>query len=129
MQQKAQQKSGSGSSLGAGESDQNVRKVLARQHAKDISEYTKQIHAKDRELTEIRKKVAKVHKMILEYLVQRFSGWLRESELEAVVVPIVRQLVACTNCSKSFSLNQLRKSSVSCALSVFKKWVLYREVG
>ena len=59
LQQKAQ-KSGSGTSLSGGDSDQNVRKVLARQHAKDISEYTKQIHSKDRELTEIKKKVAKV---------------------------------------------------------------------
>lgn len=43
-----------------GESDQNIRKVLARQHAKDISEYTKQIHAKDREIGELKKKTIKV---------------------------------------------------------------------
>ena len=73
VRQKAQ-KSGSSTSSGAGESDQNVRKVLARQHAKDISEYTKQIHAKDRELIEIRKKVAKVW-IVYKY---RIEGNIRE---------------------------------------------------
>lgn len=43
-----------------GESDQNVRRILARQHAKDISDYTKRIHGKDRELTDLRKRMAKV---------------------------------------------------------------------
>ena len=33
---------------------------MARQHAKDISEYTKQIHAKDREIADLRKKTTKV---------------------------------------------------------------------
>lgn len=42
------------------ESDRNVRKALARQHAKDISEYTKQIHGRDREITELKKKTIKV---------------------------------------------------------------------
>lgn len=42
------------------QSVQNVRKALARQHVQDISEYTKQIHAKDREITDIKKKMAKV---------------------------------------------------------------------
>lgn len=45
---------------GSSESDQNVRKALARQHAKDISEYTKQLHAKDREISNLRKKTTKV---------------------------------------------------------------------
>lgn len=43
-----------------GESDQNVRKALARQHVKDISEYTKQIHAKDREIADLKRKTIKV---------------------------------------------------------------------
>lgn len=44
----------------AGESDQNIRKVLARQHVKDISEYTKQIHTKDREIANLKRKTIKV---------------------------------------------------------------------
>jgi hypothetical protein len=51
----------------AGESDQNIRKVLARQHAKDISEYTKQIHAKDREIADLKKKTIKVWNMHVLY--------------------------------------------------------------
>lgn len=43
-----------------GDSDQNVRKVVARQHAKDISEYTKQIHAKDREIADLKRKTITV---------------------------------------------------------------------
>ena len=46
---------------GGGESD--IRKgsmSLSRQHAKDISEYTKQILTKDRELDSIRIRLAKV---------------------------------------------------------------------
>ena len=43
---------------GGGESD--VRRTLSRQHAKDISEYTKQILAKDRELDSLRKRLGKV---------------------------------------------------------------------
>ena len=47
------------------------------------------------------------------FLVQRFSCWLRESELEVkftLVAPIVlfySSVVACINCSKTFLLNQL----------------------
>ena len=55
VEQKAKAPSG-------GEGEQNIHKVLARRHAKDISEYTKQIHAKDREVTELKKKVAKVRR-------------------------------------------------------------------
>ena len=43
---------------GGGESD--VRRAMSRQHAKDISEYTKQILAKDRELDSLRKRLGKV---------------------------------------------------------------------
>ncbi len=37
-----------------------MKKLLARQHAKDISEYTKQIMAKDKELSILKKKLGKV---------------------------------------------------------------------
>ena len=37
-----------------------MRKALSRQHAKDIMDYTRQIHAKDRELDALRKKLGKV---------------------------------------------------------------------
>ena len=40
--------------------EQNQKKSLARQHAKDISEYTKQIVVKDRELTMLKNKLGKV---------------------------------------------------------------------
>lgn len=40
---------------------------LSRQHAKDISDYTKQILAKDRELDSLRKKLSKVS--FLEYYI------------------------------------------------------------
>ena len=43
---------------GGGEGD--VRRSQSRQYAKDISEYTKQILAKDRELDSLRKKLAQV---------------------------------------------------------------------
>ena len=59
--QKAKATSSSGG--GAEGSEQNIHKVLAKRHAKDISEYTKQIHTKDRELTELKKKVAKVRRV------------------------------------------------------------------
>ena len=42
------------------EGGENVKKILARQHAKDISEYTKQIMGKDKELNILKKKVSKV---------------------------------------------------------------------
>ena len=40
--------------------EQQVRKAVARQHTKDIQEYMKQIHSKDRELSELKRKLAKV---------------------------------------------------------------------
>ena len=47
-----------GGSGGGGDGD--VRRSLSRQHAKDISEYTKQILTKDREIESVRKRLAKV---------------------------------------------------------------------
>ena len=37
-----------------------MRKTLSRHHAKDIMEYTRQIHAKDKEIDSLKKRVAKV---------------------------------------------------------------------
>ena len=37
-----------------------MRKSVARQHTKDLQEYMKQIHAKDKELSELKRKLAKV---------------------------------------------------------------------
>ena len=46
--------------MSGGETEQQVRKSLSRQHARDIMDYTKQIHSKDREIETLRRKVAKV---------------------------------------------------------------------
>lgn len=40
--------------------EQQVRKTVARQHTKDIQEYMKQIHSKDKELAELKRKLVKV---------------------------------------------------------------------
>ena len=43
-----------------GDAEQQVRKTLSRQHARDISEYTRQLHSKDREIESLKKQLAKV---------------------------------------------------------------------
>ena len=48
-----------GGEKGKGSGEGESRR-LSRQHAKDISDYTKQILAKDRELDSLRKKLSKV---------------------------------------------------------------------
>ena len=40
--------------------EQQIRKTLSRQHAKDISDYTRKIAARDRELMELKRKLSKV---------------------------------------------------------------------
>ena len=40
--------------------EQQVRKAVARQHTKNLQEYMKQIHSKDKELSELKRKLAKV---------------------------------------------------------------------
>ena len=44
--------------------EHQVRKSVARQHTKDLQEYMKQIHAKDKELSELKRKLAKVRPAI-----------------------------------------------------------------
>jgi hypothetical protein len=41
------------------ETEQQIRKTLSRQHAKDISDYTRKIASRDRELAELKRKLAK----------------------------------------------------------------------
>ena len=41
------------------DSEQQIKKSLSRQHAKDISEYTKQIHTRDKEIEKLKQKLAK----------------------------------------------------------------------
>ncbi len=45
---------------GPSDSEAAVRRALSRHHAKDISEYTKQIHGKEREISELKRRLAKV---------------------------------------------------------------------
>ena len=45
---------------GTAEGEQLVKRSLSRQHAKDISDYTKQLLAKDKELDNLRKRLGKV---------------------------------------------------------------------
>ena len=40
--------------------EQNLRKTLSRQHAKDISEYTRKIASRDREVLELKRRLSKV---------------------------------------------------------------------
>ena len=40
--------------------EQQIRKTLSRQHAKDISDYTRKIASKDREIIELKRKLSKV---------------------------------------------------------------------
>ena len=56
-----------GGEKGKGSGEGESRR-LSRQHAKDISDYTKQILAKDRELDSLRKKLSKVS--FLEFQLQ-----------------------------------------------------------
>ena len=51
---------GGGGGGKGGESEQQAKRALSRQHAKDISDYTKQLLSKDRELEGLRKRLAKV---------------------------------------------------------------------
>ena len=53
---------------GVGDGDARRSLSLSRQHAKDISEYTKQILAKDRELDSLRKKLAKYSQSYVNYI-------------------------------------------------------------
>ena len=46
------------------EAEHHARKNLARQHAKDIMEYTQQIHAKNREIEALKKRIAKVRERV-----------------------------------------------------------------
>ena len=41
-----------------------MRKSLSRQHAKDIMEYTQQIHAKNKEIEALKKRIAKVREHV-----------------------------------------------------------------
>ena len=51
---------GGGEKVKGGGGEGDVRRSLSRQHAKDISEYTKQLLTKDRELESLRISLAKV---------------------------------------------------------------------
>ena len=46
--------------MGGGGGEGDVRRSLSRQHAKDISDYTKQLLTKDRELETLRTRLSKV---------------------------------------------------------------------
>ena len=46
------------------EAEHHARKNLARQHAKDIMEYTQQIHAKNREIEALKKRITKVRERV-----------------------------------------------------------------
>ena len=46
------------------EAEHHVRKSLSRQHAKDIMEYTQQIHAKNKEIEALKKRIAKVRECV-----------------------------------------------------------------
>lgn len=71
----SQQKQASSSLSG----DSEARRALSRQHAKDIMEYTRQLHAKDRDIDALKKKLAKVSDVMGSVHYGRYMGMMMSS--------------------------------------------------
>jgi len=58
------------------DSEVQLRKTLNRQHAKDIMEYTKQIHAKEREIGDLKRKISKVGEKVQSQLNIHYCSYM-----------------------------------------------------
>ena len=102
------------------EAENQLRKSFSRQHARDISEYTKQIHVKDRENQELRRRLSKASLVpVLLIVIMVVSIWWRHS-IQFPPVPSLPLFLfqlhvrTCTNSMRSlqrFALSQHRSWS------------------
>ena len=82
--------------------EQQIRKSLARQHAKDISDYTRKIATRDREIQEMKRKLSKVTPTINILIILYYF------QFEVTSGPALESASEVSKKMKSLSMEKLR---------------------